>query len=65
MSTDLLGSLLRALDAELPRAVALRERLHASPELSHQERDTAAAVADFLGSENVSPVAGTGLIARV
>ena len=64
VSTDLLGSLLSSLDAELPRAVALRERLHASPELSHQERDTAAIVADFLGRGNVSPVAGTGLLAR-
>ena len=65
MSIDLLRSLLSSLDTELPRAVTLRERLHASPELSHQERNTAAMVADFLGSENLSPVAGTGLMARV
>ena len=65
MSTDLLGDLLGSLDKELPRAAALRERLHASPELSHQERNTAAIVADFLGGENVSSVAGTGLLARV
>jgi amidohydrolase len=65
VSIDLLRSLLNSLDAELPRAAVLRERLHASPELSHQERDTAAIVAGFLESENVSPVAGTGLMARV
>jgi len=65
VSIDLLRTLLSSLDAELPRAVALRERLHASPELSHQERNTAAIVAGALGSENVSPVAGTGVMARV
>ena len=65
MSTDLLGDLLGSLDKELPRAATLRERLHASPELSHQERNTAAIVANFLEGENVTPVAGTGLLARV
>jgi amidohydrolase len=65
VSTDLLRTLLGLLEAELPRAVALRERLHASPELSHQERNTAAIVAGALGRDSVTPAARTGLMARV
>jgi amidohydrolase len=61
---DLLASLLGALEGELPAAVELRRRLHAHPELAHEERRTAQAVAEQL------PVAaevagGTGRIARV
>jgi amidohydrolase len=52
-STDeLLARLLEGIERELPRAVALRHRLHASPELAHAEERTAASVAAEL------PVAG-------
>ena len=43
----------------------LRERLHASPEPSHEERVTAGLVAKNLGTESMGPVAHTGLLARV
>jgi amidohydrolase len=64
VSTDLLRVLLHSLERELPAAVALRERLHASPEPSHGEGETAALIAKALGSESVARVAGTGLVAR-
>ncbi|HEV3320339.1 MAG TPA: amidohydrolase [Solirubrobacteraceae bacterium] len=62
--TDTLIRLLAGIERELPRAVELRHRLHAHPELAHAELETSAAVAAEL------PVvcevfAGTGLIARV
>jgi amidohydrolase len=63
--TDLLQALLGSLEAELPGATALRERLHASPEPSHEERATAGLVAKNLETESMEPVAGTGLLARV
>jgi amidohydrolase len=65
MPTDLLRALLGSLEDELPRATALRERLHASPEPSHEERATADLVAGDLETESIKPVAGTGLLARV
>ena len=65
MSTDLLRALLGSLEDELPRATALRERLHANPELSHEERATAGLVAEDLGAESMEAVAGAGLVARV
>ena len=65
MSTDLLRKLLDSLEGELPRAVALRERLHAIPEPSHEEHATARLVAEALGTANVERVAGTGILARV
>ncbi len=49
---------------ELPDAVALRELLHANPELSHGEHETARLVVDALETGNVRRVAGTGLMAR-
>lgn len=42
----------------------LRERLHANPEPSHGEHETAALVAEALGAPNTSRAAGTGLTAR-
>jgi amidohydrolase len=64
-STDaLLSDLLGALERELPRAVALRHRLHAQPELAHDELETAAAVAQELPVA-CAAAAGTGRIARV
>jgi amidohydrolase len=65
-STDAapLPRLLEAIERELPRAVALRHRLHAHPELAHREEQTAASVAAELP---LTPrrIDGTGLIARV
>jgi amidohydrolase len=56
--------LLEAVERELPRAVALRHRLHAEPELAHAEQITAAAVESEL-SLPCEPVAGTGRVALV
>ncbi|HEY1457982.1 MAG TPA: M20 family metallopeptidase [Solirubrobacteraceae bacterium] len=64
-STDpLLGRLLDAIERELPAAVALRHRLHATPELAHTEEQTAASVAAELPVD-CQAVSGTGRIARV
>jgi amidohydrolase len=65
-STDetLLERLLEGIERELPRAVALRQRLHAEPELAHAEEKTAASVAAELPVE-CERVAGTGLFASV
>src|SRR4051794_20927108 len=61
----LLGVLLAELELELPAAEALRERLHARPELAHAEHETASAVLAALGAENVERVVGTGVLARL
>ena len=63
-STELTAGLLEAIERELPRAVELRRRLHADPELAHVELRTAAAIAAEL------PViaragAGTGRLALI
>jgi amidohydrolase len=62
---NLLRTLLGSLESELPRAAALREQLHASPEPSHKEHATASLVAEALGAGHVERVTGTGLVARV
>jgi amidohydrolase len=62
---DLLARLLAGIERELPRAVELRHRLHAQPELAHEERLTSAAVAEELMPVPSDAVAGTGRIARV
>jgi amidohydrolase len=65
LSTDeLLRRLLAGLEHELSGAVSLRHRLHAQPELAHEERRTAAAVAQELPVPS-DAVAETGRIARV
>jgi amidohydrolase len=64
VSTELLHTLLTSLQDELPAAVALRERLHASPEPSNAEHGTSRLVAEALEAPDVEPVAGTGLLAR-
>jgi amidohydrolase len=64
VSTDLLQTLLASLEAELPGAIPLRERLHANPEPSNAEHGTARLVAEALDAPETEPVAGTGLIAR-
>src|SRR5439155_1838691 len=61
---QLLARLLGALERELPRAVELRRRLHAQPELAHAEEQTAAAVAEQLPVP-ATAAAGTGRVARV
>jgi amidohydrolase len=63
-SSGTLARLLDAIERELPRAVELRHRLHAHPELAHAEHETSAAVAAELPVA-CEQVAGTGLIARV
>jgi amidohydrolase len=64
VSTELLHTLLASLQDELPAAVTLRERLHASPEPSNAEHGTARLVAEALDAPNVEPIVGTGLLAR-
>jgi amidohydrolase len=61
---QLLARLLDGIERELPSAIELRHRLHARPELAHNEEQTAASVAAELPMECVA-VAGTGRIARV
>jgi amidohydrolase len=61
---ELLERLLAGIERERPRAIELRRRLHAHPELAHAERETAAAVAAELPVD-AEVVAGTGRIARV
>ena len=60
----LLRRLLSGIERELPRAVELRHRLHAHPELAHAEQWTAAVVAQELPVESI-PVAGTGRMAHI
>jgi len=60
----LLARLLRGVERELPDAIALRQRLHAQPELAHAEHATAAEVARALPVESAT-AATTGRIARV
>jgi amidohydrolase len=59
-----LAQLIAGIELELPRAVALRHRLHAHPELAHEEHQTAATIAAHLPVQ-AATVAGTGLIARI
>ncbi|GAB2977928.1 M20 family metallopeptidase [Amycolatopsis acidiphila] len=56
--------LLRLVDDEIPAALALREKLHANPEVGFAEFGTARAIADALPFEP-APVAETGLVARI
>jgi len=65
VSTDLLRTLLDSLDEELPRAIELRERLHAVPEPSHGEHVTASLVAEALEAKDAERLARTGVLARV
>jgi amidohydrolase len=65
VSTDLLRTLLASLEAEMPGAISLRERLHSNPEPSNAEHGTARLVADALATRDIRPVAGTGRVARV
>jgi amidohydrolase len=63
-SDALLSQLLAGIERELPRAVALRQRLHAAPELAHAEQQTAASVAAELPVASRT-VAGTGRLAVI
>jgi amidohydrolase len=60
----LLARLLEGIERELPRAVELRHRLHAQPELAHAEQRTAALVAGELPVAS-AVAAATGRIARI
>jgi amidohydrolase len=60
----LLGALLDGIARELPRAIALRRRLHAQPELAHAEHHTAASIAAELPVP-CQTAAGTGRLALV
>jgi amidohydrolase len=62
-STEL-ERLLEGIERELPRAVELRHRLHAEPELAHAEEQTAALVAAELPVAT-AVAAGTGRLARI
>jgi amidohydrolase len=61
---DVLIRLLAAIERELPRAVELRHRLHAHPELAHAEFETSASISAEMPVA-CEAVAETGLIARV
>jgi amidohydrolase len=64
-STDVvLERLLEGIERELPRAVELRHRLHAEPELAYAEQRTAAMVAAELPVD-CEMAAGTGLLAWI
>jgi amidohydrolase len=63
-STELTARLLAALERELPRAVELRHRLHADPELSHAELRTAELIGAALPVA-ARAVAGTGRLALI
>ena len=64
-STDeLLARLLDGIAREEQRALELRRRLHAQPELAHAERATAEAIAAELPVASVTD-AGTGRLARI
>jgi amidohydrolase len=64
--TELLTRLLAALEPELEAAEALRERLHACPELAYEEHETAAAVLAALDAERLVRVGGgTGILATL
>jgi amidohydrolase len=63
-AAGLLGALLDGIARELPRAVALRRRLHAQPELAHAEENTATSIAAELPVA-CQTAAGTGRLALV
>src|SRR5262245_51198674 len=59
------GAITKKLDAELPDLESLYKHLHSHPELSLQERETAARMAkelSALGFEVTSGVGGTGVV---
>lgn len=60
----LLAALLAGIERELPRALELRLRLHAEPELAHAEERTAARIEAELPVA-CEPAAGTGRLALV
>ncbi len=60
----LLAHLLERIEHELPRAIELRHRLHAHPELAHAEQLTAAHITAELPVTSTK-VAGTGLAALI
>ena len=64
-AAELLGRLLEALEPELAAAEALRERIHANPELAHAEHETAATVLAALEAGDAERVVGTGILARL
>jgi amidohydrolase len=63
--SGLAAALRAALDRELGDAVRLRRELHAAPELSGSEYQTAARVAAALGEPDAPQVAGSGRLVRI
>lgn len=63
--SDVYAALHASLAEELPRAVRLRHELHARPELSGREEETAARVAAALDASETPVVAGTGRLVRI
>lgn len=65
----LTARLREALEAELPGAIELRQRIHAEPELSGEEERTAERVTEVIaaggGDLDVSVVADTGRLIRI
>jgi amidohydrolase len=61
----LLDRLFEGVRDELAGAADLRERLHARPELSNREHETAATVLRALGADAARRVAGTGIMTRL
>ncbi|MHB8240691.1 MAG: M20 metallopeptidase family protein [Solirubrobacteraceae bacterium] len=59
-----LERVLAGIEREIPRAIDLRHRLHALPELAHKEEQTAAMIAAELPVE-CTAAAGTGRLALV
>ncbi len=64
MNDDLLGALVKGIDAALPEASSLRRAIHAEPHLSGDEQDTCASFTQATPWLDWHPIAETGAFAR-